>query len=340
MTTSVIPHLLRCILSFYLLLPALANASDVQKMQSMAEQFLSSLDVTQRQTVMFAFNDSERENWAYVPKSREGLALLDLNDAQEINAFSLLRASLSASGYKKAQGVIALEAILGELTNKPEYRDPKKYYLSIFGDIKARNWGWRFEGHHLSLNFTVIDGKLTSVAPLFLGANPATVPSGKRQGWQLLKAEERAARKLLNSLNKAQKKKAIIAKDAYKEILTRSKKTVRAMSLEGLAYAKANKKQKKLFLNLIDVYLKTLPGTYAKHRKKLIETNDINALHFAWAGSETVGERHYFRLQGESFLMEYVNAQNNANHAHTVWREFDNDFGRDVLKQHLEKHEH
>jgi hypothetical protein len=306
-----------------------------------ASALLKLLDSDIKSQIQFTFDDAERFNWHYVPRGREGVSLHDLTQPQLDAALSLLKASLSVQGYKKATDVIALESVLREVENRAEddaYRDPKKYYFSIFGSpSKDTPWGWRLEGHHLSLNFSALDNKLQSSTPSFMGSNPAIVPSGKRKGDQILKDESAFGFSLVNAFSAAQLKTAIISEDAYPDILSENKRKAAALSPTGIFYKDMTEQQKKIFTSLLDVYVKNYELGFSNTLMNKIKKAGFDNLSFAWAGSLRPGKGHYYRIQGPILLIEFDNTQNNANHIHTVVRDLTNDFAEDILREHYEK---
>ena len=207
---------------FAVILPASLSAHDVVKeMAAAADAWLASLSDEQRAKATFEFKDEERENWHYIPKERNGVSLKDMRTDQRQLAHALLSTGMSHSGYVKAVTIMSLERILWELENKSPNRDSEKYHVSVFGKPSAdKTWGWRVEGHHLSVNFTIIGGKIVTSTPSFFGANPGVVKAGSRKGLRALGREEDLGRALVTSLNDAQKKKAIIMDKAPREILT------------------------------------------------------------------------------------------------------------------------
>jgi hypothetical protein len=213
-------------------------------------------------------------------------------------------------------------------------RNPEKYYFSVFGEPSdTGTWGFRVEGHHVSQNFTVVNGKIAG-SPSFFGANPAEVREGPRKGLRVLAAEEDLARDLLESLTPEQKKVAIVAPEAYKDILTvASRKAALEGQPSGLSAAKMTKKQFDLLLTLLSSYANNMPEQLAQARMEHVKKAGTN-MFFAWAGVEQRGGPHYYRIQAPAFLIEYDNTQNNANHIHSVWRDFNGDFGLDLLAMH------
>ncbi|MEY4690192.1 MAG: hypothetical protein RIT19_517 [Verrucomicrobiota bacterium] len=319
-----------------------ACASPESEMTAAAKHFLAALNDDQRAAASFEFKSDERENWHFIPKDRKGVTLGNLKPAQKHLAFALLQSGLSNRGFSKATTIMSLEQILQELEgpNRRFARDPELYHVSIFGTPDAQGtWGWRFEGHHLSLNFTLVKGRFAAGTPSFMGTNPAEVRQGPRAGLRVLAAEEDLARELMGSLNAGQLKQALIQANAPDDILTVANRTADVGQARGLAFSGMNAAQKKLLNRIIDEYVGRLRGDLAVADLAKIDAAGRGKIRFAWAGSAQRGQRHYYRIHGPTFLLEYDNTQNDANHVHAVWRDFSNDFGRDLLKEHLE-HSH
>lgn len=319
-----------------------AGVNDVvHDMQKAANEFLATLSDDLREKATYDLDDEERINWHFVPRDgkRKGVNMRDLNMVQELKLAELLGASLSASGHNKVEKIIDLESVLFILENA-DHRDPELYFTTIFGEPSATgNWGWRFEGHHLSLNFTVVEGKLLSNTPNFWGANPATVPVGPTTGLRALKSEEDTARAFVQSLTKKQQAIAIIADKAPRDIYTSADKEVDPLSPIGIKVSQLENWQVFGLTRIIQTYLANMPEEVANDRWDKLHEAGLDKIGFAWAGSIKEGEAHYYRIQGPTFLIEYDKIQNNANHIHAVWRDFDGDFGRDILRDH-HKHQH
>ena len=323
-------------LGMILLLSALIAAFTYTR-NSPVTDFLQSLDEKQLNKAKMPFNHLSREVWHFLPGEmwpRKGILLKDLNQQQKELAFILLHEHLSEAGFKKIMGIIDLEKVLIEMGQDKDFRDPDKYFVAIYGDpSKDKLWAWSFEGHHLSLNFTILDKKV-SMTPRFMGANPATIPVGKRKGERTLKAEEDLGFQLVNSLDSNQRVKAIFSNLSYLEIVTSNSTEVGPLSPVGIRYAELNNTQQKNLLALIDEYLSAMPTDLAKRRMNEIEKENLSEIRFGWAGATQAGKGHYYRIQGKSFLIEFDNTVNNANHIHTIWRDFDGDFGKDMIKEH------
>jgi hypothetical protein len=312
------------------------NSSTVMTLA--AQHFLASLTPEQRAQATFPFQDDERQNWHFIPKERKGLPLLDMQPHQKALAHALLSAGLSQQGYIKAVSIMSLEEVLRVMENDDgNRRNPQKYYFSIFGEPSdTGTWGYRVEGHHLSQNFTVVNGKIGDT-PSFFGSNPAEVREGPRKGLRVLAAEEDLARDLLEALTPEQKKIAIVTDKAYPDIITMaSRKAALEGQPSGLSAAKMTKKQFDLLQTLLSDYANNVPEQMAQAREEHIKKTGTN-LFFAWAGVEQRGGPHYYRIQAPTFLIEYDNTQNNANHIHSVWRDYNGDFGLDLLAMHYQQ---
>jgi hypothetical protein len=315
-------------------------AADAAAMARAANSFLAALDAPRRDSAQFDFTDDERMNWHFVPRARRGIAFKTMTQPQRDLARALLQTGLSQRGYLKANTIIELELVLRELGGSPTQRDPEQYFFSIFGTPGSGMWGWRFEGHHLSLNFTVSDQGIVATAPAFFGANPAEVRTGSRVGLRALAAEEDLARALITALDAQQRATAIIAAAAPNDIVTMNRPRVDPLSPAGISVARLNPAQTAQLRRLIDEYLSRMADDIAAQRRASLERSDFSQITFAWAGSIERGQPHYYRIQGPSFLIEYDNTQNNANHIHSVWRDFAGDFGRDLIREHYESADH
>jgi hypothetical protein len=309
-------------------------------MAAAAKTFLASLDEGQRGRAQFALGSEVREDWHFIPKpTRPGVMLKDLTPAQHHLAYALLGSGLSSDGLVKTSTIMSLEQILHEMENRSPTRDPGKYYLSIFGDPAGdKAWGWRCEGHHCSVNFTIVNGQVSGT-PNFLGANPGEVPAGPQKGLRVLGPEETAGRTLVSRLSEDQKKTAVLPGDPPRDILSEARRTAEPLSPAGLPAATMTAEQKQLLRDLIELYVGRSRPEVAAAEMAQIAKAGFDAIHFVWIGGTEPGVPHYYRVQGPTFLLEYDNTQNGANHPHTVWREFKGDFGRDFLAEHL-KAEH
>jgi len=324
-----------------------ASEKSSSAMAVAAERFLASLSAEQRQQAVFAVDAAERTNWHYIPRERKGLPLKRMNEDQRKLARELLRSGLSQRGYLTATSIMDLETILGDLeqrTNSSErriVRDPELYFFSVFGAPSARDaWGWRVEGHHISLNFTVAGGAAVASTPSFFGSNPAEVLDGPKKGWRILAQEEDAGRALLTALDEPRRAKATIEATAPNDIVTTNSVKIDPLSPAGVSAAEMTAAQRDRLLALIDVYTSQMASDVAADRMARIRKAGVEKIAFAWAGGTEHGQKHYYRVQGPTFLIEYDNTQNDANHIHSVWREFDGDFGRDILREHVKSVAH
>ena len=318
-----------------------AGAAPAGDMARAATAFLGTLDDEGRATARFAFDSEERFSWHFVPMPRAGLPLKAMTAPQRDAAMALLRAGLSEKGYSKAETIRTLERILAELEQNPVRRDPDLYYVTIFGEPSAEGtWGWRFEGHHISLNWTLVGGRSIASTPQFFGSNPAEVRGGPRKGTRALAAEEDLARALLDSLSEAQRAEAIIGGTAPPDVFSGNQRKAAILEDRGVPYAELTTEQRGLLLAIIDEYASVQPKAVAEARIARLRKAGLDRIRFAWMGGVSRGEPHYYRLQGPTFLIEYDNTQNDANHIHAVWRDFEGDFGVDLLEEHYRNSAH
>ncbi len=312
-------------------------------MAEAARNFIASLSADQRAKAVFPFESDERMNWHYIPKPRKGLPIKEMDQGQSHLAHALLNSALSARGFIKAETIMSLEPVLRNLESSggkaTPVRDADLYYFSIFGDpAPEKPWGWRIEGHHVSLNFTVVNGDLTASSPAFFGANPHEVREGPRKGLRVLGAEEDLGRELVKSLDESQRKQAIIGDAAPPDIFTRADRKAQLEGPpKGLPRSAMNDKQKEMLQALMDEYIDNLHPMLARDRRAKLEKltpSERDQIFFAWMGGTEKGQGHYYRVQAPTFLIEYDNTADNANHSHTVWRDFNGDFGFDLLAEH------
>ena len=327
----------RRLLAFVAVLMAtlpLTTFASTAEMKSAAEKFLAALDPTQRAHTVFSLTAPEREKWFFVPIKRDGLPLKEMSPPQQELALALLRSGLSARGAARVETITTLENVLREIEKDPVRRDPALYYVTIFGDPAKAPWGWRFEGHHVSLNFTIFDADHVAVTPSFLGTNPAEVRDGPRKGTRVLAEEEDLGLALVNSLDATQRAAALIAEKAPNEIATSNKARVDPLSPAGIAASALTAPQRTQLRALLQVYFARYKDEVADPALAAATVAHLDSLHFAWAGVLDRSGGHYYRIQGKTFVVEFDNTQNSANHIHTVWRNFDGDFGHDVLREH------
>ena len=309
-------------------------------MVAAASTFLNSLNADQKKQATYPLTDAERENWNFVPIARNGLSFKKTTTEQMGLGIALLRTGLSHVGAAKAQAIMQLELILKELEkdNPPGRRDPVNYFVTIFGEPSAeKSWGWRFEGHHVSINFTIVDGKHVFFAPSFLGTNPAEVRQGPRKGERVLGEEEDLGLQLINSLDASQRKIAIFADEALKEIVTTNKKRVDPLTPAGITAAQLKPAQREQLVALLKTYLNRFRPELAEEAFAKVSAAGIDKLSFAWAGGLDRTKQTYYRIQGPTLLIEFDNSQGNGNHIHSTVRDFKGDFGHDLLAEHYAK---
>ena len=322
---------------------AAVPAMGEEAMSQAATDFMESLASEQQTLTSYGLDAEERTRWHFVPNEmfpREGLALKAMTPAQRERAMALLASGLSQSGFLTATAIMELEKVLNVLESGGRFvRDAENYRIWVFGTPTTDGtWGWRFEGHHVSLNFTVVMGQLTVSTPTFLGSNPAEV----REGWQteaqrgqrVLAAQEDRGRALVRSLDESQRSAALLPGNAPNDIVTGNQFPVSALSPVGLPAAAMTGDQQGLLRELINAYTDVVAEDIAALRWQKIQADGFDNISFAWAGPLEPGAPHYYRVQGPSFLIEYDNVQNGANHIHAVWRDFAGDFGRDLLQEH------
>jgi hypothetical protein len=319
-------------------------------MAASADRFLAGLTADERKQAAFPFDAEERLNWHYIPRARKGLPIKAMTETERQLARELLKTGLSQHGYLTATSIMNLETILGDLEHRTAnppgappaiVRDPELYFFSVFGTPSPRDpWGWRVEGHHISLNFTVVRGTLVASTPWFFGTNPAEVKDGPNKGMRILGQEEDAARALLLALGPEQRKSAILADIAPNDMVTANAASVSPLSPIGVSAAALTRAQRDQLMKLIAVYTSQMAPDIAADRLAKLQRAGVEKVGFAWAGEAERGKKHYYRIQGPTFLVEYDNTQNDANHIHSVWRDFDGDFGRDLLREHLKSTPH
>ena len=313
-----------------------ANPAD--EMGAAAIKFLDSLHDEQEQAARFAFDSDDRFDWHFIPRERKGVPLKAMTSAQRSAALDLVRVGLSETGFTKAEAIRQLEQILFELEGR-DIRDPDLYFFMIFGDPSGNTWGWRYEGHHLSHSWTIVNGEVAAT-PQFFGTNPAEVREGPKRGQRVLGTEEDEARALLTSLNTQQRSAAMLSDEAPRDILTSAEREVAMLDDLGVAYADLDGRQQEARWAIVDEYASAQPAPVAEARLAEVRAAGLAPLKFGWMGSPNRGEAHYYRIQGSNFMIEYDNTQGNANHVHSVWRDFRGDFGRDLLAEHYEAFTH
>lgn len=312
------------------------------EMRDAATRFLDSLSPAQKAQASFDYIDGERIFWYFPPLNRHGLLLRGMDEVQRGLAYGLMATGLSPEANQRARAIIDHELILGPLEasrNEVTYpRDPLMYAWSIFGDPSSDEhpWGWRVEGHHVSLHFSVWADRVLSVTPFFFGANPARVPDGPRAGLRILGARQDLAMELMESMDSGQRSRAIIYQEAPADILTFNASQASLPEEAGIPASRLSGTQKEMLTALVTEYVAQARADLAQERlHNLMDDGGIDKIHIAWGGPVDAGQPHYYRLHGGNFVVEYDNRQNGANHIHSVWRDVKNDFAYDVLREHL-----
>jgi len=303
-----------------------------------ANAFLKSLPRDLRAKTALALDSDKRFDWHFVPKSRDGVSLLELDDRQSELLGPFLATALSPEGLLSARGILKHENILRSVETArgidATRRDPGRYHTLVFGEPSATSaWSWRFEGHHLSLNVTQIPGSPPVIGPVFMGANPARVPYGQQEGFRLLAAEEDLGRGLITLLGDERRSIAMIRDTAFAEILTGNDREVK-LEMAGLAAADMNAEERQALRNLVELYAHRFVAASASDVLARMDRAGFEKLRFAWAGGIEPGQKHYYRVHGPTLLIEYDNTQNDANHVHTVYRDLERDFGGDAMRAH------
>jgi hypothetical protein len=322
----------------------IASERSASSMAAAASKFLAGLSAEQRQQASFAIDSAEWTKWHFIPTSnfaRNGLPIKAMSAPQRALAHDLLKAGLSQRGYMTATGIMDLENVLKALETTGPVRDPELYFFAVFGTPTPQGtWGWRVEGHHMSLHWTIANGKAVDSSPAFFGSNPAEVREGPKTGTRVLGAEEDTARALLDTLDPAQRTAATFANVALNDIVTMTAVKVDPLAPAGLMASAMAPPQRDLLVKIIEAYASLMAEDTASERMAKLREAGIEKIGFAWAGEYEKGKKHYYRVQGPTFLIEYDNSQNNGNHIHSVWRDFEGDFGRDLLREHLRSAAH
>lgn len=305
---------------------------------------LSVLDKTltpEQKAKLYLPFDEERTGFNFLPGDRRGLTLKDMTPEQQALTRGICKVMLSQRGLEKVTAIQAREALLHTMENNNPVRDPEKYTLAVFGTPDPKTpWSLRWEGHHLSLNWTIVNGDIVSSSPQFLGTNPGEVMEGEHKGDRPLAAEEDMARALLKSLDDNQRVACILSAEAPADVITRLDRQAQVQEDKGIAYTALSEEQRTMLEVLIAEHATIQNPDLATERITRLQAAGMDTIKFAWMGGMERGQGHYYRIQGKTFIIEYDNTQNNANHAHVVWRDFAGDFGRDALAEHYKTEEH
>jgi hypothetical protein len=319
-----------------------ASVAAVAAIREAVGAWLTTLDAGRRERAIFAFESNERFAWDYRPGDREGLSIGEMDERQGAAAGGIIAAALSARSASEVAAIVALEPILGELERASgrwgsDRRDPDLYWFAVFGDPAGEGpWAWRLGGHHVALEQTFIGGRaLAGLAPSFLGANPAVVPSGPSAGLRALSGEETLARSLLAALTDEQRRIAVVDPVAPPDILSGIGRRATLDGIPtGIRHDDLSASQQDSLEALVRHYLYRACPELAAEEWDRVRDGGIDGLTFAWAGGDLPGHGHYYAIRGPRTLIEYDNTQNGANHIHAVWRDPINDWGEDILAAH------
>jgi hypothetical protein len=327
-----------------------ASQKSASAMAGAANKWVGSLTPEQKTKASFAFDSEERLRWHFIPNemhARKGLTVKEMTEPQRALAHALLKTGLSARGYLTATAIMELEKVLvvTEGATRRFPRDHEAYFFSVFGTPGDKNaWGWRLEGHHISIRFDVVGGSMTASSPAFFGSNPAEVrtdvPGAAPKGTRVLGFEEDAGRASRDARAESQRTTAIILPVAPADILTMIVPKVEPLTPAGIKATALTKAQRQKLMDLVDAYAGLAAPDVAAERMDRIKKAGLDNITFAWAGETAKGKKHYYRVQGPTFLIEYDNTQNDGNHVHSVWRDFNGDWGADLLRQHLKSQPH
>ncbi len=328
---------------FQLFVPLALTAQDNRVDFSSALTVVNSLDSIQRAKAVFPFDDMSRYDWNYLPPSlipRKGVCLKDLDSIQKSNVYALLKSFLSDKGFLRTQDIMNNEYYLKALEPDMIHRIPENHFITFYGTpAKDSVWGWKFSGHHIALNYTIVNNQL-ALTPIFFGVYPAEIKAGQNKGRRIIKEEEDIGFELINMLASEQKATAIFQSKSFSDIVTTNAIQVGPLTPVGIVAKDLTTQQKNILNKLIVSHLSSMPTKIAEMRMKRIVSEDFNQIRFGWAGSLIKGVPHYYRIQGKTFLIEFDNTTHNANHIHIVWRDFNGDFGVDLLNEHYKKSKH
>ena len=313
-----------------------------QEIATAVQTWLDSLDDAQRAQATFPFETSERFVWAYTPGPREGLPLRDMRQDQRAASSAIVASAMSRRTTDEIAAIIELETVLGQLEQAAGgsgwlRRDPELYWFAVFGDPGSTSpWSWRIGGHHVAIHVTVVDDRVVGSTPSFLGANPAAIPSGRRAGDRTLPGEEDLARALLAELTPTERDVAVVDDTAPADTLTGTGRLadLRAVPF-GIRQADLGAPRRVALERLIRHYLERMRPEVAEPTWERLAAAGLGDVTFAWAGSAAPSRGHYYAVRGPTFVIEYDNTQNGANHIHAVWRDLESDWGGDMLAGHL-----
>jgi hypothetical protein len=317
-----------------------ARAAPVRQadgVEAAARAFLASLSPAQRDRASFPFGGAERTRWHWtVPTSvpRHGLPLGQMSIRQRRVAFALLRASTSKAGYSKARDIMSLQGVLQRMsTGINDPFDADRYFVSVFGRPSDRAWGWRLEGHHLSRNFTIV-GDTVVTEPFFLGAWPTRAGTAYRtivRGERAMRREEDAAREIVLSVDGQLRRRVVFSPESLTDHVTQNAVRVTPLDPVGVLARDLPSAAQRRMLEIVRTYVANHPPATARRALDRVQRAGMTRIRFGWAGSLRPGRSHYYRLQGPTFLLEFDNSRNSGTHIHSVWRDFERDYGRHLL---------
>jgi hypothetical protein len=314
-----------------------APALPTEDVEAAARAFLASLSPAQRARASFPFGGAERTRWHWtVPTSvpRNGLPLAQMSIRQRRAALALLRASTSRAGYGKALDIMSLQGVLKRMTTGiDDPFDADRYFVSVFGQPGDRAWGWRLEGHHLSRNFTIV-GNIVVTEPFFLGAWPTRAGTAYRsivRGERTMRREEDAAREIVLSVDGRLRRRAVFSSESLTDHVTQNAVRVTPLDPLGVLAGDLPSAAQRRVLEIVRTYIANHPAAAARRALDRVERAGMARIRFGWAGSLRPGRPHYYRLQGPTFLLEFDNSRNSGTHIHSVWRDFERDYGRHLL---------
>lgn len=333
-----------------------AQTAYMYEVKQSASHFINSLEPLKKKVALLRFDDTARMKWNNLPiglRARAGISIGAMSEEQRRLLHRLLSVSLSSQGYLKATSIMHLDNLLNDfydslfankkinermLQNMRNLQwSHKNFYLAFFGLPGDSLWGYKIEGHHLSVNFSFVNNKL-SIAPFFIGTDPAEYMIGEYAGWRVLGQEEDLGIKLAKSLSASQLKKATISNEVPGDIFTSAESGKRLLDYQGIKASELNTAQKKLIQHIIREYVFNFEYDKASEEFNKILKAGIDNIYFGWIGPVDESQKHYFVLNGPNFIIEFDNnGFGAANHIHTIWREKGNDFGEDILKKHYQQ---
>jgi len=323
--------------------------------------FLESLSTDERSKVQFTMDDSLRTQWTNLPiglAPRKGLRYGDLSEKSKVSFHKILSTVFSSQGYLKTFAIMQVDDILHEIFEIAHERqqideqtigfirtldwDYGNYFIAILGNPRIEEaWGFKFEGHHISVNLTVTKDSF-SMTPLFLGSDPAVVEVTQYAGLRALSKEEDYGFWFVNTLDDAQKAKATLSQEVPGDILTNPDRPQWYDEFMGIKGSELSPEQQKILHYLIEEYMGNMEKEKAEDYLAILHARGMDEVYFAWIGSYEPMKPHYYMIHSPDFIIEYDNVGflDNANHIHSIFREKGNDFGEDILRKHLLDHKH